>query len=132
MTIQECYREMGGDFAQMRERLCSDTLIERFIIKFLDDDSYDLLSRAVREGRHEEAFRAAHTLKGVSANLGLTRLLTSVEKMTELLRSPSDAIPAEAAVLMEEVERDYAWTVRVIRTYLDSAGRSKAPAENQS
>lgn len=129
MTIQECYKELGGDFAQMQERLCSDTLIRRFIAKFPNDDSYSKLCRAVEEGRPEEAFRAAHTLKGVSANLSFTRLLTSVEKLTKLLRSASDTIPEGTALLLEEVSRDYTLTVTAIRSFLDSVDSCPPTAE---
>lgn len=131
MTIQECYAELGGDFAEIKERLDSDTLIGRFIARFLNDDSYDNLCLAIREGQREDAFRAAHSLKGVSANLSLTKLLTSVEKMTEFLRSASDTIPADAALLMEEVRRDYELTVTAIRSYLDSESNCTASTGNQ-
>lgn len=119
MTIQECYKELGGDFAQMQERLHSDILIKRFITKFLNDDSFSKLSSAMEDGRLDDAFRAAHTLKGVSANLSFTRLLTSVEKLTVLLHSASDTIPEGAALLLEEVSRDYKLTVDAICSYLD-------------
>ena len=120
MTIQECYAELGGDFAEIKERLDSDTLIGRFMAKFLHDDSYDNLCLAIRDGRREDAFHAAHTLKGVIASLSLTKLFTSVEKITEFLRSSADADPAETALLMDEVRRDYELTVTAIRNYLGS------------
>ena len=47
MTIQECYRTFGGDYADVKERLCSDALIRRFIGRFLSDDSYIMLCRAM-------------------------------------------------------------------------------------
>lgn len=120
MTIQECYANLGGNFAEIKERLESDTLIERFLEKFLNDDSYTNLCLAIRSGQREAAFRAAHTLKGVSASLSFTKLYASAEKMTELLRSSSDTIPADSALLMDEIRRDYELTVTAIRNYLDS------------
>lgn len=120
MTMQECYAALGGNFAEIKERLDSDTLIARFIAKFLEDGSYGSLCLALRDGQRADAFRAAHSLKGVCASLSFTRLHTSAEKMTECLRSASDTIPADAASLMEEVRRDYACTVTVIQNYLNS------------
>lgn len=120
MTIQECYRELGGDFAQAEQRLCKASLVKRFITKFLDDDSFAELCRAMQAGQREEAFRAAHTLKGVSANLSFSRLQASAGRLTELLRPETDAIPETAAPLLEEVGRDYEATVSAIRTYLNS------------
>ncbi len=38
--------------------------IKKFVLKFLDDNSYANLKEAIAAGNVEEAFRAAHTLKG--------------------------------------------------------------------
>ena len=121
MTIQECYNAMGGDYAQIESRLPSAGLIKKFITKFLDDSSFSELCKAMKEGQREQAFRACHTLKGVSANLGFSRLLSSVTELTELLRPETDTIPEEAVLLLEEVRKDYELTVSSIRTCLDSA-----------
>lgn len=122
MTILECYQSLGGNFTEVQQRLPSDKLIKRFLTKFLDDGSYAELSRAMATGQREPAFRAAHTLKGVCANLSFTRLLTSVSVLTELLRQESDTIPESAAVALTDVTRDYSQTVNAIRTYLQSEG----------
>ena len=120
MTIQECYQKLGGEFAQVEKRLPSVGLVRKFIVKFLDDDSYSKLCLAMQNGQREEAFRAAHTLKGVSANLGFSRLLASAGALTELLREEAETIPGGAAALLEEVKQDYEVTVSVIRAYLES------------
>lgn len=123
MTIQECYQKLGGNFAQVEQRLPSASLVKRFITKFLSDDSFSQLCRAMESGQREEAFRAAHTLKGVSANLGFDRLLSSAGALTELLRGETGGIPESAARLLEEVKRDHALTVSTIRDYLDAEGQ---------
>ena len=125
MTIEECYQRLGGDYAALKTRLPSDSLIKRFIAKFLDDSSYSELCRALKEGQREEAFRAAHTLKGVCANLGFDQLGASASEMTELLRPEVSGIPEEAVFMMNAVRRDYEMTVGAIRTYLDFESRSK-------
>ena len=122
MTIQECYQSLGGNFAEVQQRLPSDRLIKRFVTKFLDDESFAQLTRAMSSGQRETAFRAAHTLKGVCANLSFTRLLTSASALTELLRQESDTIPESAAAAMADVTRDYSQTVNAIRIYLESEG----------
>ena len=121
MTIQECYRKMDGDFAQVEKRLSSASLVKKFIAKFPDDESFSQLELAVQAGQCERAFRAAHTLKGVSANLGLTRLFSSVSQLTELLRAQAGPMPADAGPLFQTVKQDYELTVGAIREYL-SAG----------
>ena len=120
MTIQECYQKLGGEFAQVEKRLPSVGLVRKFIVKFLDDDSYSKLCLAMQNGQWEEAFRAVHTLKGVSANLGFSRLLASAGELTELLRTETESIPGRAAALLEEVKQDYELIVSVIRAYLES------------
>ena len=118
MTIEQCYQALGGSFSEVSMRLPSVRLVEKFIGKFLDDGSFDELCRQVASGSRQEAFRAAHTLKGVCANLGFGRLLSSTSRLTEMLRPEGSAIPAEAGPLMDEVREDYRVTVEAIRAYL--------------
>lgn len=115
MTIEQCYQEMGGNYAEVCGRLPSQRLVEKFVRKFLDDQSYSELTAAMAAGDRDVAFRAAHTLKGVSANLSFTKLRASASELTELLRAPADGIPKEAAPLMEAVTRDYEATIDAIR-----------------
>ena len=123
MTIQECYRQFGGDFAEVEKRLTHVSLVRTFLAKFLEDESFFALCLAMKEGQLSKAFRAAHTLKGVSANLSLTRLFSSSSKLTELLRAEAETLPANAGPAFEEVKRDYEQTVSAIRAYLDSECR---------
>ena len=124
MTIQECYQVLGGDYAQVEKRLPGIHLIRKFIAKFLADGSYPELCRAMEQGQTEEAFRAAHTLKGVSANLGFDRLTASSGELTELLRGRTDGIPTEAVPLLDMVRQDYELTADAIRAYLNSDGQA--------
>lgn len=120
MTIQECYQQLGGDYDVIKKRLSSDMIIKKIITKFPDDSSFSDLKAAMEEGSREKAFGAAHTLKGVSANLSLNRPTLSASKLTELLRPKTEAIPAGADVLFEEIRNDYELTVSTIRAYIDS------------
>lgn len=127
MTIQECYRQLGGDFAQAQKRLPSERLISRFLVKFPDDSSFSSLCAAMEEGDRDKAFRAAHTLKGVSGSLSLERLFSSASRLTELLRPEAEEIPASAHSLFEEVQQDYRLAVQVIRSYSASWGPEGGP-----
>ena len=119
MTIEECYQQLGGDYATLKKRLPNDSLIKRFITKFLDDSSYSELCDALQKGQRDEAFRAAHTLKGVCANLGFDQLENSASALTELLRPKDIGIPEEAVSMMKDVKHDYEMTVGAIRAYLE-------------
>lgn len=120
MTIQECYQQLGGDFSEVKKRLPSVNLVKKFITKFLDDSSFSELCLAMEEGNREKAFHAAHTLKGVSANLGLNQLLSTVTLLTEQLRTETADIPDEAYLFCEDVKQAYELTVHAIQTFLDS------------
>ena len=118
MTIQECYKKLGGNYTQIKELLGSDVLVRRFIGKFLNDKSFDELTSALSEGNVDKAFRAAHTLKGVSGNLGFTGLYNSANKLTSLLRN-ADTVSSEAEIIFEELNREYNRTVTAVRAYLE-------------
>ena len=63
MTIQECYKAIGGNYEDVLRRLHNEALIQKFTLKFLEDPSYRLLKQALRDKNYEDAFRSAHTLK---------------------------------------------------------------------
>ena len=63
-------------------------------------------THTARAADAKTAFRAAHTLKGVALNLGLTALAGVCSEMTEALRG-SDTLPASAPALFEAVQREY-------------------------
>lgn len=119
MTLRECYAALGGDFEAVTSRFPNEKFVQKYLIKFLSDGSYDLLIRSMEEQDYQEAFRAAHTIKGVCQNLGLTRLLDSSSRLSEALRH---GYTPEADALAEQVGRDYQDTVCAIRAFQASVG----------
>ena len=87
MTLQECYAALEGDYQGVLGRLTSERMVQKFVLKFLNDGSYDLLLRSMAEENWQEAFRAAHTIKGVCQNLDFTRLYRSSSQLSEALRN---------------------------------------------
>ncbi len=114
MTIETCYQKMGGDYNEVLGRLGSEALVRKFLLKFLEDQSYPLLERAMAGEDWAEAFRAAHMLKGVCQNLAFSRLAVSSSALTEALRG---GYSSQAPALAEDTARDYAVTVEAIRAY---------------
>lgn len=119
MTLEECYRAVGGDYADVMGRLRSERLVQKFVLKFPEDGSYGLLCRSMEEGNDAEAFRAAHTIKGMCRNLGFTKLGDSSDELTEALRH-GDKPAAEA--LLPRVARDYEETVSAIGAFKAGLG----------
>ena len=113
MTVQECYESMGSDYEGVLGRMGSEGMVKRFALKFLDDPSYANLVKAVEEQNAEEAFRAAHTLKGICLNLGLDRLYKVSAELTEKLRGREFDGYEES---YRKVQTEYQNTIDAIRT----------------
>lgn len=117
MTIQECYAALEGDYQEVLGRLYSEALVKKFVGKFLADQSFQLLESSLSAHNYEEAFRAAHTLKGVTQNLSFTKLYQSSHEITEALRTKEYDL---AVQLFPKVEADYAQTAAAIQAYQNS------------
>ena len=114
MTIQECYAALGGDYEEVLGRLYSEALVKKFVGKFLADQSFSSLESTLKAKNYEEAFRAAHTLKGVSQNLSFTKLYQSSHEITEALRTKKYD---QALQLFSTVEADYLPTAGAVQAY---------------
>lgn len=119
MNLQECYTALGGNYAEVCSRLHSERLVQKFVLKFLDDKSYELLHTSMAEKNYEEAFRAAHTIKGVCQNLGFNRLLESSSRLSDALRN---GWTPEADTYIGQVEEDYRITMEAIREFRKDCG----------
>lgn len=117
MTLQECYTALGGDYDEVLGRLRSEKMIQKFVLRFLEDKSYDLLCSSMESGDYEEAFRAAHTIKGVCQNLSFTLLGESSSALSEALRH---GYTPEADALAEQVKVEYRQTAQAIRAFQEA------------
>ena len=111
MNINECYQAMGADYEEVFGRLRNERLITKFVLKFPGDPSFSQLQSTLEEKNVEEAFRAAHTLKGVAQNLGFTPLYEATATLTEVLRAGN--LP-EDDKMMNTVAKEYERTVAAI------------------
>lgn len=79
---------LGIDLEGLMERLMSSTdLLERLMKAYLEDKGADKLKEAVEQGDPDAALMASHSLKGLSANLGLTKLHELTSTQCSLFRS---------------------------------------------
>ena len=104
MTMQECYEAIGGNYEAVLGRLHSEALIRRFALKFLEDQSYIQLKQALENKNYEDAFRGAHTLKGVCQNLSFDRLYEVSHELTELLRDGTGEQPGISEAMEKVTE----------------------------
>lgn len=88
---------MSALLNELRERGCDvDGALVRFLNKeafyakcykkFLDDPAFPALDAALKAKDVDAAFRHAHTLKGLTSNLGLTPIYNIVVRIVEPLR----------------------------------------------
>ena len=82
----------------------NEGLFLKFLGKFLQDTNFAGLAEAVKEQDVEEAFRCAHTLKGVCGNLSMDELYKLVSVQTEFFR---EGYIQEGADMMEKVSAVY-------------------------
>ncbi|MDR0930052.1 MAG: Hpt domain-containing protein [Oscillospiraceae bacterium] len=81
----------------------SEKLYLRCLDMLIQDNNLEKLGQALEAGDLHAAFEAAHTLKGVVANMGLTPLHKAVDHITEPLRAgePRDYSADYQAVVAE-------------------------------
>lgn len=113
MTVQECYEEMGQDYSEVVERFGTESLLKKFALRFVDEPSFGKLESELQSGDAEQAFRAAHTLKGICLNLGFSGLYEKSAALTEYLRNRTDVDGAEP--LFEDVKQSYDTVIGLLK-----------------
>lgn len=109
-TFKEVFEEYGGDYtATMARFMNNETMYMKFLNMLFKDDNLDKLSEAIKNNDLNSAFEAAHTLKGVVANMGLTPMYDAVNTIVEPLRVRKEN--PEYPVMLEKIQNEY---VRVI------------------
>jgi len=114
MTLEECIAVAGGDYQEVLSRLMMPALIEKFLFRFPEDATMSNLEAALAAGDAPTAFREAHTLKGVCANLGLANLEHSSSELTEVLRNQTSLNGVDYAEKLDRVRQDYRVAVDAI------------------
>lgn len=98
-------REAGVDTQGALRRFCDNAaLYERFLLKFPGDENFEKIKPALDSGDLETALMAAHTLKGVSGNLGMNRLYLACTEVVGKLRQME---PEQAKTAYQELEKAY-------------------------
>lgn len=106
--------EAGVDVDSVMERFMGNAgMLERFLRKFLNDMSYQKLLTSIEEKNVEDAFAAAHTLKGVCGNLSINTLRDIVSRQTECFRAGN---LEEGVAIMPEVTAEYERVTAAIRS----------------
>jgi len=87
-NLTDRLRSSGADVDAALERVVGDEeLYKTCLHLFMDDPDFPALEAALKCRDYSTAFKAAHTLKGVAGNLGLTDIYSAAHSLVELLRS---------------------------------------------
>ena len=113
ISMREAYEKIGADYDGASVRLMGEEMLVRFALKFLDDESMDKFEAAMAAGDAEGAFMAAHTLKGVSQNLGFDNLYEPAVVVTEALRNADTVDGARDGI--HALRQQYAATMSALR-----------------
>ena len=101
MELEEFYKQVGGNFEDVKRRLLNEEFIRKFVLKFKDDETFDNLI----------------TLKGTSVNLGFDDLYQASCNLTECLREKenlNDEELEEAGKLLQIVKNSYQKIIELI------------------
>lgn len=101
----------------------NEALFMRILNKFLEDRSFSRLKEFQAAGDYVQAFAHAHTLKGLSANLGMKGVCEEAAGLVETLRPLKDnkADAATEELIRDKVEKleiEYIQVVRAIQDIL--------------
>ena len=56
MELEEFYKQVGGNFEDVKRRLLNEEFIRKFVLKFKDDETFDNLIDCCRFGCHFYCF----------------------------------------------------------------------------
>ena len=85
-------KEFGVDTKEGLTRCMNNEMFYFKMIQMgLSDNHFEMLGDAIKAKNIDDAFEAAHALKGVIGNLALAPIYEPLDKMTEMLRAHEDA-----------------------------------------
>ena len=120
MTIQELYKQFGGNYEQVSRIMKTDQLIERYICRFEESGLMERLRAAAETMDASGIFEAAHAMKGLCGNLGLDALAREAAALAEEFRTGHERTLSDEEVRekLRSIEALYQRTVDGIHTYL--------------
>lgn len=91
-SVRELMIESGFDYDNAVYRfLGNEQMYQKFLKKLLEDTCYEQIVQGLAKQSAADVFSAAHTLKGVAANLGITPVQQLASHITEATRDKADA-----------------------------------------
>lgn len=118
MNLQSFFAVTGGSYDEVLSRLLKEDRVLKYLGKFAESDEYSQLLQALKNEDWELAFRMAHSMKGMCANLGLENLRLSSSDLCEMLR-PGKKPEEDYSRQLAQVTKDYEATIFAIKELLN-------------
>ena len=106
MNLNEFYEKVGGSLDEVMGRLMNEARIMKYLDKFRNSTEVQDFYTALNAEDYETAFRGAHSLKGMCANLGIGNLQRSSSDVCEALR-PGVKPSGDISDLLAKMDEDY-------------------------
>lgn len=114
--IREILIASGVDYEGTIERFGNNLdMYIKFLNKFCDDKNFIGLQESVKNKDFENMLIHVHTLKGITGNMGLTKLYNICSDMTNQLRADDGE---QAMALSVDLEEEYANITQAISTVM--------------
>lgn len=122
MTLQELYQNIGADYEQAMRVLRMDKLLDKHIRKLVQNGVIDRVLEAGKSMEPNELFEAAHAMKGVCANLGLTPLADAASELADEFRPGRERRFTDAQVKekLDQIAQRYQKTAEEIQKYTNA------------
>ncbi len=119
MTLQELYQKMDADYEQAIRVLRMDKLVDKHIRKLTKNGVVDNLLKAGDGMDPAQLFESAHAMKGVCANLGLTKLSEAASDIAEEYRpgNTRSHTDEEVKAMLSQISAAYQKAADAIRDY---------------
>lgn len=105
------------DIQSAKERFMgNEALYKKFLFRFPDSTVMTELEQHLAENNIEDAFRDAHTMKGMVGNLSLYKLMNSASKVTESLRQGNRPEEEE----LEDLRETYRAAVNTVKAIMEN------------
>lgn len=106
MDMRKLYSSMGVEYDDVLALLRKEDRIKLYFTQMMTDPSFDELEQAMAKREFPTAFKAAHTIKGMSMNLMVKPLSEASIALVECLRSET-VDESEAASLYARLREQH-------------------------
>lgn len=116
MELSEIYKTLNGDYDSALRRLRKEERVKKYLLMFLNYEYDSTITKLIEQKDYETAFREAHDLKGICANLSLDVLGCIASDITESLR-PGKMTSKDFDIkeTLEDLKKEYQKTVDAIK-----------------